>query len=50
VAAREEAPIAAREEWAAAGGEPAAEAGGTSSAPTTITYRRRPGLSRFRRR
>jgi hypothetical protein len=50
IAAREEDPVAAREERAAAGSAPAAAPADTTSAPTTITYRRRPGLSRFRRR
>ena len=55
VAAREETvapadePMAARPQATPAAEEPAAQAGDATSAPTTITQRRRPGLARFRR-
>jgi hypothetical protein len=43
-------PMAPRQQPTPAGEEPAAQADAAAGAPATITYRRRPGLSRFRRR
>jgi hypothetical protein len=43
-------PMAPRQQPTPAGDAPAAQADAATGAPATITYRRRPGLSRFRRR